>query len=116
MSEIYYQYNPWWENDSPGEDIIDRPDMVKYISSYITGRQIIILTGLRRVGKTSLMKLVIKKLISQGIDSRDLFYVSLDDYSLLSKSIPDIVDDYRSIHKIPADRSVFLFLDEITFK
>ena len=76
----------------------------------------VLLTGLRRVGKTSLMKRLIAQLIQEDTSSQDVLYVSLDDYLLRENSILDIVSAFRKIHKHSVDRTVYLFLDEIAFK
>ena len=117
MERTYFQYNPWWEDEVLFEDLIERPIILKQLESYINNnKSIIIITGLRRVGKTSLIRLIIKGLIQKGTNPFYIFYVSLDDYLLSSKSIIEIIDDYRKIHKISIDKKVFLFLDEIAYK
>ncbi|MGV8120851.1 MAG: ATP-binding protein [Candidatus Xenobiia bacterium LiM19] len=81
-----------------------------------TGR-IILLTGLRRVGKTTLLKLHIRQLIEkEGIDSRSIFYISLDDYLLSSKTIIEIVDDFRKVRKLHFADKAYIFLDEAAYK
>jgi hypothetical protein len=74
------------------------------------------ITGLRRVGKTTLMKLIIKNLIDRGVDQRRILYVSLDDYMLRDKNIIDILNEYRKLHKITIDEKIYVFFDEITYK
>jgi hypothetical protein len=74
------------------------------------------MTGLRRVGKTTLMKLVIQYLLQNEISPKHIFYVSLDDFVLKDLSIIDVVSEYRSLHRIPYDEQVYVFLDEITYK
>lgn len=116
MEEILYRYNPWWENIIR-DDLVDRPAETSKILGYMESKQIILLTGLRRIGKTSLLKLIIKHLVEQkGIDPTKILYVSLDDYNLIKYSILEIVDFYRKIHSISFSEKIFLFLDEIAFK
>ena len=113
---IYMEYNPWWEGGYSLEGIIDRPLAMKRLEKWMDSDAVIILTGLRRIGKTTLMKLLIRQLIQDGIPPGDIFYVSLDDYALDSLSILEIVDQYRKIQAVPVDRKVYLFLDEVTYK
>src|SRR5690606_4717865 len=77
---------------------------------------IILLAGIRRVGKTSIMKLLVKELIEKNIDETRIFFVSLDDYILNNKSILEIIETYRLIHKIKIEEKIYLFLDEVTYK
>ncbi len=114
MENILYQYNPWWEDDKIVDRIRPRDKYLSRIRQYIERKQIIFLTGLRRVGKTTLMKLVINDMIGNGENPRHLFYVSLDDYVLSKNSIIDIVNEFRTIHRIKMDEKVYLFLDEVT--
>jgi len=114
--EAYYQYNPWWEEEIDLENTIPRPQYLLRMDKLFSEKTIVFLTGLRRVGKTTLLKLFIKNLIHQGIPAKHIFYVSLDDYLLEKKSIIDIVAEYRKMHKLRLAEKIYLFLDEITYK
>ncbi|MFB3925878.1 MAG: ATP-binding protein [Syntrophales bacterium] len=114
--EVYYQYNPWWEEEMDLEGIVPRSQYLSRMEKVFSGKSIVILTGLRRVGKTTLLKLFIRDLIRKDIPARHIFYISLDDYSLEKKSIIDIVAEYRKIQKLRIYEKVYLFLDEIAYK
>jgi predicted AAA+ superfamily ATPase len=116
MENLLYQYNPWWESIVSDKDIIPREKYLAKLRSYLDRKQIIILTGLRRVGKTTLMKLLIKELIENNIDANRVLYISLDDYLLHKNSISDIINEFRKIHKLKVEEKVFLFFDEVTYK
>ncbi|MFP4111315.1 MAG: ATP-binding protein [Desulfonatronovibrio sp.] len=116
MDELLYQYNPWWEGDFDLSGIRPRENQIKSVMTTMSAKQALLLTGLRRVGKTTIMRLVINSLIQNGTNPSDIFYISLDDYLFRNKSILDIITAYRTMHKISVDRTVFLFLDEITYK
>ena len=74
-------------------------------------RQIIILTGLRRVGKTTLIYQAIKDLLSRT-DPKRIFYFSFD------KEIDDLVElfeNYKELTGIDYKKEkIFVFFDEIT--
>jgi len=115
MNEILARYNPWWESADIFSGLINRPEKVTMLLSHFSSRHIIFLTGLRRVGKTTLFKLIIKHLIQDEMaDARHILYVSLDDYQLAHKSLFEIIDAYRQLHKILYQDMIYLFLDEIT--
>lgn len=117
MIEALSQYNPWWSGEIPLEGIIPREKYLKKLVSYLDNEQIIFLTGLRRIGKTTLMKLVIKELIeNKGINPNLILYVSLDDYVFKENSILDILEEYRKLHRISVDDKVYLFFDEIIYQ
>lgn len=114
--DIYYQYNPWWEGTTALKGAIGRPHYTRSLERYLSDDTVVLLTGLRRVGKTTIMKLFIQQLIKKGVLPQHIFYVSLDDYSLDKFSIVDIVSEYRALHKLRLDEKIYLFLDEITYK
>ncbi|KPA14547.1 ATPase AAA [Candidatus Magnetomorum sp. HK-1] len=116
MLDLLYQYNPWWEGDFPQIYFKNRDKYISKITQYLYQNQIVFMTGLRRVGKTTLMKLMIKNLIDQGVGPDHLLYVSLDDYMLREKSIIEILNEYRKLHKIRIDEKIYVFFDEITYK
>lgn len=115
-NDIYYQYNPWWEENYKPLKYIERTSILNRMQKISNDNVITILTGLRRVGKTTLMKLFIRQLIEKGIKSKHIFYISLDDFLFNKKSIIEIIADYRKIQKLHLDEKVYLFLDEITYK
>jgi predicted AAA+ superfamily ATPase len=115
MEQILYRYNPWWEEKKfKLPKTYARPGIFRELKRNLNLRPIVLLTGLRRVGKTTLMKQVINHLIEKkGINPKFIFYASLDDYLLSGKSILEIVEEYRKIQKILFSQKIFLFLDEI---
>lgn len=52
MENLLYQYNPWWEETFINESIKPRYKYLSKLTKYLDIKQIIVLTGLRRVGKT----------------------------------------------------------------
>ena len=116
MEELFYRYNPWWEENFALAEIINRPDEIQILEKYLDQKSIVFLTGLRRIGKTTLMKMLIKKMIDEHyIDPIHIFYISLDDYNLSKKTILEIVEEYRTIHKIAFKQKSYLFFDEVTY-
>lgn len=115
--ELYYRYNPWWENVLNFDNIIERKNLYTQITAQVHKKQIVILSGLRRSGKTTAMRYVIKHLIKrENVNPRNIFYISLDDYLLSKKNILDIIDEYRSTNKLSVDEKIYLFLDEVAYK
>ncbi|MBD3229419.1 MAG: AAA family ATPase [Candidatus Lokiarchaeota archaeon] len=116
ISELLYRYNPWWEMDYELQGIYER-NILDLILGKLDSKDIVILTGLRRVGKTTVFKLLIEKLLREkDVNQNKIFYISLDDYLLSKRSIIEIIDEYRKIHKISFNEKIFVFLDEITYK
>jgi len=116
MVALLYQFNPWWEDDYSPEKLIERKRYIDLLKTYLSKESILFLTGLRRVGKTTLMKIVIQYLLDSGIDKRTIFYISVDDYLLKEKNLFEILDEYKKIHNIKSEEKVYLFFDEITYQ
>lgn len=116
IKEILYRYNPWWEEIYTADKLIRRNIILEKMQTALDSGQIVFLTGLRRVGKTSLMKMMIAGLIQQGKAASDaIMYISLDNYQIEKESLTDIIDAFRQIHKHPLSKKIFVFLDEITY-
>lgn len=116
MNQLLYQYNPWWEQTWSPENTHSRPRYQTALTQNYTNNKIILLTGLRRVGKSTIMRLAIKDLIDSGVQPIDILYVSLDDYLLSDKSILQVIDEFRDLHHHPKSHKLYLFLDEVAHK
>ncbi len=117
METVLYRYNPWWTGVVSEPAGIGRPSVEELLYGQLGNDQVIFITGLRRIGKTTLMKMTIHRLIRDSVtDGRHILYVSLDDYQLQKQSIMDIVEEFRKINKLKFAEPVYLFLDEVTYK
>ena len=82
----------------------------------LSSQKIIAVTGPRRSGKTYLLFLLIKKLISQGISMERILYINFDDPRLLPSSaqeIETILESYRELYPEYRNKINFIFFDEI---
>ncbi len=114
ISEELFKLNPWWEGHFHSE-LLPRPLYSQKLISNLKTKDIILITGLRRVGKTSLIKLFINYLIQKN-DPKYVLYVSLDSLPLEKYSISDILREYRKIHELSLASRVYLFFDEVAYR
>lgn len=114
MAQLLGRYNPWWDGRFKLQGIIKRDRIFERLLKAHRVKDIVLLTGLRRVGKTTLMRLMIQHLIETGDDKRRIFYTSLDDYAFRGKSLAEIIDQFRAIHRLSHSEHITLFLDEVT--
>lgn len=114
MEDILHRFNPWWESDIefPG---IPRETYLSKLEKLQKTKDVILLTGLRRVGKTTLLHQLIFRLL-ENIDRNRIFYVSLDNLAIKNHTLLEIVDTFRRICSLKHNEHVFLFLDEIHFQ
>ncbi|GAB6078779.1 ATP-binding protein [Hydrogenobaculum acidophilum] len=116
IEEVFYRFNPWWEGDYK-INAVERPKYVNKLMGYLDEKEIELITGIRRVGKSTIFKLIISNLINKrNINPKHVFYISLDFYGIENKTLLDILEDYFKIQGIPFGQRVYVFLDEIAHK
>lgn len=115
METELYKQNPWWEGKFE-IDSVSREEYLTKLIQNLDNREILFLTGLRRVGKTTIIKQLIAKLLDKKIVPSDILYVSLDSFNLAEFSINEIMKKYREIHKKSVREKVYLFFDEVVEK
>lgn len=113
MEAELYKQNPWWEGRFV-EKSYPREKYLRMVMKGLGSKEIIILTGLRRVGKTTIMRQAIRSLMERGVKAQDIFFVSMDSFNLLNFSIHQIIEEYRKTHKKSASDFFYLFLDEVS--
>lgn len=107
--------SPWWDGGFSLEGVVPRPRLLERVRPCLDTRDVVLLTGLRRVGKTTLMReLVHHLLLERAVPADRVMYASLDAYPLQGTALEDVVDEFRKLHKHPFDRRLYLFLDEVT--
>ena len=91
---------------------MSRPTYQHLMMRLVSSPTIKILVGMRRTGKSMLMKLFIDDLIQSGVDESMIYYRKFDEE--LDEERPDLrglMDDVRS--KILVGEGSFIFLDEL---
>jgi len=114
METELFKQNPWWDKQFK-EDSYLREKYLFEVFENLKSKDIIILTGLRRVGKTTIIKQVIKKLLEYN-KPEDIFFLNMDTFNLLAFTIHQLIEEYRKIHKKSTSDFFFLFLDEVSSK
>lgn len=106
------EWNPWWENRELINELkgIKRPSYNQLLES-INIREITIITGIRRSGKSTLMYQTIDGLLKKGIGQKQILFVNLEDKKLIKDSLDDIYESYRE--NLNPDKKAYIFLDEI---
>jgi predicted AAA+ superfamily ATPase len=105
---LLVKLNPWWGGVWPELPPFER-DMLSELKGQVKHRQMIAIVGLRRVGKTVLLKQLMKWLSGP---ERNLCYISFDDIEFRDYRTAEALIDYFLQYSDPAKRR-FLFLDEV---
>ncbi len=93
LNESLIDMNPWWKGDL--QLYFKSREIYEEIQKYIPLRQIIAFTGLRRVGKTTLLMKIIEDTIKKGFDPKRIIYFSFDEFR--TGEIKDILKAYDEI-------------------
>ena len=111
METTLYKHNLHWEK--PYENLYQR-DIFDSIVAKLHLRQIHLLKGIRRSGKTTLFKLIINHLI-ESVDSKSILYVNLDDpyFTELYSDSKHLYKLLELSQKLTGVKVEYLFLDEI---
>ncbi len=106
------EWNPWWEGGGLIGELKgkDRPQYASLIDS-VEIREITIITGVRRSGKSTLMYQMIDHLLEEGTDPEQILFVNMEDKKLAKDSLDDIYQCYRE--NLNLDKKSYIFLDEI---
>ncbi len=105
---LLVKQNPWWQNEKPEVPEFKR-DMFAELIKYLNYKQIISVVGLRRVGKTVLLKQIIQEL---NAPKNNICYISFDDIDFQKYEIAEDLVNYF-LEFSDKGKKRFLFLDEV---
>ncbi len=99
------------QDEIPYEYLIPRN-----LSLPISGKDIVTVAGIRRCGKSSLLRLAINELLAAGIPKERILYIEFDDERFSSMQVSDfddILQAYREMYPEQSLKDVYMFFDEI---
>lgn len=116
--KVLRQYNPWWHNPSAIKEETKPQKRLAYYEAikmikHKSLRRFVVLSGARRVGKTTIMYQMIDSLIDEGVNHRNILYISFDNPIVKLVNIEDMLSIYESLYPIEGTR--YIFLDEIQY-
>lgn len=96
------------------ENLFPREKYLKRIRGFYHETEMIkVITGVRRCGKSSLMKLIIKELLSSGVKEDNILYLHLDKKPYTGISTQKQLDSLIEKLSKGIDGKKYLFIDEI---
>lgn len=116
--KVLWQYNPWWRTPSAVKDNAKPQRRLAYYEAlqmlkHPSIRRFIVLSGVRRVGKTTILYQMIDRLLDEGVNPRNILYVSFDNPILKLVSVETVLSVYESMYPIEGEK--YLFFDEIQY-
>ena len=119
IETLINKWNPHFQDVSKGgwKGSMLRKGYLDRLLETMNLRHVLVLTGVRRSGKSTLMQQLIGRLIEQGINPKNALYLQLEDvlvrpYLTLGWKLLDQLYSYY-LEKYNPQGKVFLFLDEI---
>jgi len=116
--KVLTAFNPWWKTGAvnPGfsksyrrfayHEAMKRLDQVDI-------RRTVVLTGTRRVGKTTIQYQMIDALLRRGVSPQRIVFVSMDHPMLKLSGLNDILECYHE--NVYARQDAYYFFDEIQY-
>ena len=106
------EWNPWWEDKILIKELTGLTrEKYDFLIDSINIKEIIVITGIRRSGKSTLMYQMIEKLLSKEIDPKQILFVNFEDKKLINDSLDDIYLSYRK--NMNPGKKAYIFFDEI---
>lgn len=112
------QYNPWWSGMPFLEENTPRKKRLAYyeakkILMHQELRRFVILSGARRVGKTTILYQLIEELLRAGVPARRLVYLSFDNPILKLGGFDAVLETYKNAYGL--EDEVYFFFDEVQY-
>ena len=110
--EVLKRWNMW---DRTPETGIPRPRYVKQIYPYLTRKEVIVLTGIRRGGKSTIMRQLMVALMGNAVNRKQLLYLNLEDYAFANTSEIALLEEVLRIYRQHTGNTklTYFFIDEI---
>ncbi len=110
IKEVLMDLNPWWKGKF--SIYFKERKLYKELEKFFSLPHIIALTGLRRVGKTTLMYKIAQDYATKGLDWHNIVYFSFDE--LPKTEIRQVIREYEALnHKSIRDGKHLVLLDEV---
>ena len=110
--EILYEWNFWRKEQNTG---IVRKGYVECLRKYSKAKEIIDITGVRRCGKSTLMKQLMKDMISGGTERERILYVNFDEVMFEAELSVELMERIYSAYQkyVNREEESYIFLDEV---
>ncbi len=110
IREALVDMNRWWKGKFSIE--FRKREIYREIQKVMRLPQIVALTGLRRVGKTTLMLKIVEDAIRDGFDPKKIVYFSFDEFR--DAGIREVLKEYEAVmERELGDGKCLVLLDEI---
>ena len=116
--KVLKAFNPWWTSGAVRAEFAKTYKRFAFhetmrLMTHESIRRTVILTGTRRVGKTTIQYQIIDNLLKIGVRPQRIVFISLDHPLLKLCRLNEILDCYHA--NIYGDEDCYYFLDEVQY-
>lgn len=116
--KVLHAYNPWWKTGTINTALIKTYKRFAFYEAMnkLENKEIrrtVVLTGTRRVGKTTIQYQMIDELLKKGVSPQKIVFISLDHPMLKLSEFNEILECYHE--NVYAHNDVYYFFDEIQY-
>ena len=115
---VLQEFNPWWS----GQPIGDLPAWERSAAAQVwqwvqdeTARRMLLLSGARQVGKTTIYRQTIRRLLNTGFPAANIIYATFDHPILRLAGLENTIAAWEELYPADPSHPRMLFLDEIQF-
>lgn len=110
LQDALMSFNPWWVKSYAA--LYKEREVYAEIQRYLKMPMMIALSGLRRVGKTTIMLKIVEDYIRSGLDPSRVLFFSFDEFR--DAQLLELIKEYENLHGLNIREGKYLFLfDEI---
>ena len=118
VMKVLRQYNPWWRIPSAIKEESKPQKRLAYYEALKTLthksiRRFAVLSGMRRVGKTTILYQIIDHLIDEGANPRNILYATFDNPILKLVNAENVLSIYEAMY--PAAGTRYVLFDEVQY-
>jgi len=109
------ELNLWWTEKQVPQQLVPatRRELFTTIKNDLGRRQVQVIVGLRRVGKSTIFYQLIDDLIKNKTDPLNIVYCNFDEPELQEKRVEELLKEYSKLTDIDYKKEkIYLFLDE----
>lgn len=116
--KVLTAYNPWWKTGNVNPKMTKNYKRFAFYEAMkrLTDKDIrrsVVLTGTRRVGKTTIQYQMIEALLEMGVAPQKIVFISMDHPMLKLSQFQDMLECYHE--NIYPDQDVYYFFDEVQY-
>ena len=116
--KVLTAFNPWWKTGAIHPDFTKQYRRFAYYEAIkrldqTDIKRTVILTGARRVGKTTIQYQMMETLLKKGVAPQRIVFISMDHPMLKLSGLNEILECYHE--NVYANQDAYYFFDEIQY-